>query len=184
MSGLSLDDSAAGKKKRKRLKPDVRRARLREKLWPDSGKLIWHRKQNDGFITVPKLLSLVCALLKHLAPNDPTRVYIDLWCRSYDEGIIEGIDESEAAFSSGYVGTRAKRTWTEHMYHLEKLGFIKIAPDGISQIGHVLLLNPLLVIDSLRAKRKVPDEWWNAYVSRASKIGAVLPSDKDEDDDE
>jgi hypothetical protein len=122
---------------------------------------------------------------RQLAETDPSRVYIDLWCRSFDEGIIENIDEDEAAFSAGYAGTRAKRTWTEHMYRLDKLGFIRIAPHGISQIGHVLILNPLSVIDELRhkPKTKVSDEWWNAYIGRASVIGAVLPSD-DESEDE
>lgn len=172
------------KQKKKKLKPAVRRAQLREKLWPGSDKMIWTRHENDGYITIPKLLSHVCALMKQLATNDPTRVYVDLWCRSWDEATIERIDEEEAAFSSGYVGTRAKRTWTEHIQQLEKLGFIKVAPDGNSQIGHVLLLNPLLVVDGLRKKKKVPDEWWNAYIARASAVGAVLPSDQDDEDDE
>lgn len=173
-----------GKKKKKKLKPAERRAKLRERLWPGSQNLVWTRHQNDGYITVPKLLSLICALLKELARNDPTRVYLDLWCRSYDEGVIERIDEDEAAFSSGYVGTRAKRTWTEHIHELEELGFIKVAADGNSQIGHVLLLNPLVVVDGLRKKKRVSDEWWNAYVARASAIGAVLPSDEENEDDE
>lgn len=173
------------KKKRKKLKPSERRVKLRDKLWPGAEKQIWHRKDNDGYITVPKLLSLVCALLKQIADNDPTRVYLDLWCRTFDEGIIENIDEDEAAFSSGYVGTRAKRTWTDHMHQLEKLGFVRIAAHGNSAIGHVLILNPLFVVDGLRRKpkSKVSDEWWNAYIARASVIGAVLPSDGDDDDD-
>jgi hypothetical protein len=172
------------KKKKKKLKPSERRTKLRDRLWPGAETQIWHRLHNDGFITIPKLLSLICALLKEIAANEPTRVYLDLWCRSYDEGIIENIDEDEAAFSSGYVGTRAKRTWTDHMYQLEKLGFIKIAPYGNSPVGHVLLLNPLYVVDELRRKQKskVTDEWWNAYIGRASVIGAVLPSDEDDAD--
>lgn len=171
-------------KKRKKLKPAERRTKLRNKLWPGSETLFWYRKDNDGFITIPKLLSLICALLKDIADNDPSRVYLDLWCRSYDEGIIENIDEDEAAFSSGYDGTRAKRTWTEHIHQLEKLGFIKVAPHGNSRIGHILLLNPLVVVDELRSKPKsnVSDEWWNAYNARASVIGAVLPSDPDDDE--
>jgi hypothetical protein len=68
------------------------------------------------------------------------------------------------------------------MHELEKLGFIKIAPDGNSQIGHVLLLNPLQVVDDLRRRKKIKDEWWNAYIARASVVGAVLPSDEVEDD--
>lgn len=172
------------RRKKKKLKPAERRIKLRDRLWPGSEKLIWHRLDNDGYITIPKLLSHICALLKELATNDPTRVYIDLWCRSFDEAIIEKIDEDEAAFASGYVGTRAKRTWTEHIYQLERLGFIKIEPDGNSPIGHILVVNPLLVVDELRKKKRVSDEWWNSYIARASAIGAVLPSDEGEDENE
>jgi hypothetical protein len=171
------------RKRKKKLKPADRRSQLRERLWPGSSEINWHRLRNDGYITIPKLLSLVCSLLKQLAKTDPTRVYIDLWCRSYDEGIIERIDEAEAAYSSGYLGTRAVRTWTEHMYELQRLGFIKIAPDGNCQIGHVLLINPLVAIDELRKRKKVSDEWWNAYASRANAIGAALPSDGEEEED-
>jgi hypothetical protein len=180
---MEIEITPEGRKKRKKLKPAERRAKLRENLWPDSEKLIWHRLQNDGYITVPKLLSLICALIKEFSTGDPTGVYLDLWCKSYDEGIIENIDEDEAAYSSGYTGTRAKRTWTEHIRQLEKLGFIRVAAHGNSPIGHILLLNPLHVAHELRHKgkggRKASDEWWVAYLSRASVIGAVLPSDED-----
>jgi hypothetical protein len=170
------------KKKRKRLKPDERRKQLRERLWPGSEELIWDRRRNDGWITIPKVLSLICALLKQLAKNDPTRIYIDLWCRSYDEGIIENIDEDKAAFSSGYFRTRASRTWRDHIRELEKLGFIKIATEGNNQIAHILLVNPLYAVDALRKRKKIDDDWWNAYSARANEIGAVLPSDEVEDE--
>ncbi len=170
------------KEKKKKLPPAERRAKLRERLWPGSGKLTWHRKEHDGYITMPKLLSLVCVLIKDLAGTDPTRVYLDLWFRSFDEAIIQSVDEDEAAFSAGYSGTRAKRTWIEHMRKLEELGFIQIASEGISSIGHVLLLNPIDVVHKLRhaPKSRVLDEWWNAYVARAVVVGAVLPSADDE----
>ena len=121
-----------------------------------------------------------------MAANDPTRVYLDLWCRSWDEGIIEGIDPDAAAFSSGYKGTRATRTWSEHMNELMKLGFIKIAPHGNSAIGHVLLVNPLDVVEELRGRKgiHISEEWWNAYLTRADAIGAVLPSDEETSDEE
>ncbi len=172
------------KKKKKKLTPAERRIRLRDRLWPGSENKLWHRLENDGFITIPRLLSLICALLKEVAKNDPTRVYIDLWCRSWDEAVIEAIDPDAAAFSSGYTGTRATRTWNEHMYELEKLGFIKIAPDGNSGIGHVLLVNPLEVVEDLRSKKgiRISQEWLNAYMARADAIGAVLPSDAEAND--
>src|ERR1700722_19170838 len=75
---------AKKKKKKKKLKPAERRIKLRDHIWPGAEKIIWHRLENDGFITIPKLLSLICALLKEIAENDPSRVYLDLWCRTFD----------------------------------------------------------------------------------------------------
>jgi hypothetical protein len=51
--------------------------------------------------------------------------------------------------------------------------------------AHVLLVNPLYVVEELRHKQKsrVSNEWWNAYIARASVTGAVLPSDEEEEDD-
>lgn len=170
---------ALARPKKIRVKPAERRARLRETLWPGFVEKIWDRLKNDGFTTIPRLLSLICSLLKALAKNDPTRVYLDLWCRTFDEGIIENIDPDKAAFSSGYLGNRATRTWTDHMYQLEGLGFIKIKSEGNKQIVHVLILNPLLVIDELHKRKpsKISEDWWTAYVARANAIGAALPSD-------
>ena len=51
-----------------------KRIQLRETLWPGAsdGDGIWDRKQNDGFITVPRLLALIMALIKRLAAKgDP-----------------------------------------------------------------------------------------------------------------
>jgi hypothetical protein len=154
-----------------------RRLKIRDAFWKDAEQVIWSRLKVKGFITVPRLLSLACALIKELADDDPTSVYVDLWCRVWDEGLVESVDENDCAFSSGYVGSRAKRTWTDHMWQLQGLGFIRIAPDGNSQIGHVLMLDPIKVCHDLHERGKVSDEWWAAFVRRAGEIGAALPSD-------
>lgn len=169
------------KKKRKKLSPAQRRMKIRDEFWPAAANEIWNRHENDGFVTIPRLLPLICALIKHNAKNDPTRVYLDLWCRVWDEGVIAAIDEDEAAFSSGYLGTRARRTWIDHINQLVKLGFIRTVPHANSEIGHVLIRNPLIVVEELRSKpkSKVTPEWWSAYIKRASEVGAVLPSDEE-----
>ena len=94
-------------------------------------------------------------------------MYFDLWTRVFDEGIVTIIDESACAFSAGYIGTRAERTWGEHMLKLKELGFILAQPAGNREFAHVLLRNPLRVAAELRQKRSsaITDEWWNAFVS-------------------
>lgn len=82
-------------------------------------------------------------------------------------------------YACGYVGTRAVRTWREHIFTLRDLGFIKVAAKGNREIANILLLNPLSVCADLMKRekipRKIPAEWRNAFVSRASEIGATIP---------
>lgn len=178
LKAVAAAEAKPSRRKRKNLAE--RREALRESHWPDSEKLIWTRKTHDGFTTVPRLLSLVAALAKHLAKGaegDPSSAYYELWCRATDEGIVQLKDEQECAYAAGYVGTRALRTWRERMGTLEDLGLIKSQAAGNRQYANVLLINPLLAAARLRAdkKRKVPDEWWAAFQSRADEVGAEIP---------
>lgn len=156
--------------------PARRRKVLRDALWPGSEGWIWHRSSNQGFTTIPRLLPLVLHLIRRLArKGDPSTVYMDLWARTYDEGIVSIDDEEECAYGSGYTGTRAVRTWREHMLNLVELGFILARRDGNREYGQVLILNPLGVSARLHAEGKLPEGWWTAFVRRASEIGAVIP---------
>ena len=62
------------------------------------------------------------------------------------------------------------------MLVLQELGFIAVKADGNREIGHVLLLNPILVCQELKAQGRVPEEWWTAFVQRANDIGVELPA--------
>jgi hypothetical protein len=153
------------------------RESLRDQLWPGSDSRIWDRHSNQGFTTVPRLLSLVLVLIKDLCggAGDASRVYLDLWFRSYDEGFINVIDDEELAYSSGYKGTRAARSWRERILKLQELGFIEVKPRGNTEVGYVLILNPLHVCARLNAVGKTEPEWWTAFVGRANEVGAVIP---------
>jgi len=118
-------------------------------------------------------------LVKTLAQKgDPGSVYCELWLRCYDEGFISISDQEDCAFASGYSGTRALRTWREHILTLAELGFIDVKPVGNKEIGHILLLNPLTVCAKLNANGRVTEEWWAAFVARATEVGAVIPKIK------
>jgi hypothetical protein len=162
-----------------------RRLELRNQLWCDAPNVVWSRKENDGYTSIPRTIPLLALLISQLSEKgNPSGVYWDIWCRAFDEGFIEVTDEQEFAYSSGYTGNRALRTWQEHIKALESLGFIRLAPKGNRQIGYVLLLNPYIVVKRLREEGKVPEQaWWNAFTARMSQIGAKFPIDDDGDGD-
>jgi hypothetical protein len=158
-------------------KPAEKREEIRDILWPDAAELIWHRKTNDGFTTIPRVLPLILVLIQQLCQKeDPSPVYFDLWARNWDEGIIEIDDIDACAYSSGYLSNRAVRSWQERIWKLAELGFIKVEAKGNRKIGYILILNPLLVCAQRKAENKwFPDGWWAAFVQRTQEIGAEIP---------
>lgn len=164
---------------KRRPRPEERRTAKREQLWPGSFEYVWCRKHQDGFATVPRLLPLVLALIRRVSPSgDPCPVYVDLWCRVFDEGFVKVTDPHAFAFSSGYSGQRALRTWRERVDTLADLGFIQVKPGAGYEVGYILLVDPLKVIARNKREGRLDDEeaWWSAYVDRAEEIGAELPS--------
>lgn len=170
----------ARQSRRQRKHLSERRADLREVYWPGSSFEVWNRKTANGFATIPRILPLVAALVKFLAKGrdgDPTSVYMELWSRATDEGIVQIKDELECAYASGYAGRRAHRTWKERMGTLVDFGLIKAQQSGNREYSAVLLVNPLLAAARLKAdkKYKVPGEWWSAFNARAEEVGAEVP---------
>jgi len=122
----------------------------------------------------------VLVLIKKLSgpAGDASRVYLDLWLRAFDEGFVNVIDDEELAYSSGYTGSRAARSWRERVFTLSELGFIDVKARGNTEVGYVLIWNPLRVCAQLHADGKVDTEWWTSFVGRALDIGAAIPSVK------
>ena len=113
--------------------------------------------------------------------GDPSSVYLDLWSRGFDEGIVTIRDDAECAYASGYTGTRATRSWRERIDLLQQLGFIETKAAHNREYAHVLLLDPIMFCAQLRKTGEVPDEWWNTFVGRAQEIGASILSPEDLD---
>jgi len=110
--------------------PAQRRQELRDELWPDASKIVWNRKAEKGFCTIPRTLPLIMTLINHLSPKgkgDASRVYHELWCHAYDEGFVTLSDEGEHAYAAGYVTPgRGIRSWRERLEVLRDLGFIRV----------------------------------------------------------
>jgi hypothetical protein len=155
-----------------------KRERIRDSLWADAKKIIWSRKTEDGYCSVPRTLPLVMTLINLLSPKgsgDASRVYHELWCRAFDEGFVDIVDEEEHAYAAGYVTKgRSVRSWRERMDVLVDLGFIRIKPKGSRKHGSVLLVHPDIAVEALRSAspQRIPEAWYNAYSKRMIEIGA------------
>lgn len=160
--------------------PAAKRKRIRDSLWSNANALVWDRKTEKGFCTVPRTLPLVLSLIKHLTKSlDASRVYLELWCRVFDEGLIEVRDEEAHAYASGYESPKRNiRSWQERIKTLEEFGFIKTKPSGSKKYGHILLIHPHRVVQDLKAKGQVPERWWGAYVQRATEVGFPIEKPK------
>lgn len=164
---------------------------LRAKLWPDvTQERLWHRESHDGFTTVPRTLPLICSIIDDLTKGAPASpVYLELWCRAYDEMYVSLSKSKELAFHSGFVGQRAERTWADRIRKLNELGFISVKPGQAGPLSHALILNPYLVVKQLY-DQKYPGLTENKYIAlleRAEEIGANdldVPGEKTEEEED
>ncbi len=161
--------------KKAKLSHSERRIALREELWPGSQNQIWSAKE-DGFCSMPRTVPLIATLISELTPRiDPARVYVDLWARNFNEGIVEVTSEADMAACCGFAsGTPTVRSWQERMAAIEHLGFIKVTRKGTRKFGYVLMLHPHDCVQNLKQSgvRKIPDWWWDLYTSRLRETGA------------
>src|SRR6266705_1905449 len=110
---------------RKLTKWDQKRLAKRDSIWEDASDVIWNRKNEAGFITIPRTLSMMMTLLRHFGEkNDPSRVYFELWCRQRDDGYVEIDDPDELAQAAGFTRSRRLRSLREALDQLHDLGFI------------------------------------------------------------
>jgi hypothetical protein len=161
-----------------------RQLEIRKKLWPDvSDQMTWRRTERDGFVTMPRSMPLVMLIMDYLAGKGTpvSSVYLDIWCRTFDECFIQITKPEEMATYSGFTGQRAQRTWRERLFKIEKLNFIEIKYGLTKDVLFVLVLNPYHVIAKAYARGEIPLEMWNALVVRSVEIGATDLEDVDED---
>jgi hypothetical protein len=161
----------------------------RAKLWPDVDfyNYLWHRKRNDGFVTIPRTMPLIVSIIDDLTKGGPAGMtYFELWCRSFDEMYVSLSKSKELAFSSGFVGQRAERTWAEKIRKLAELGFIKIRDGQAGPLSHALIMNPYLVIKKMHQDGQpgLSREKYRGLEDRAHEIAATDLDDDYLDDDE
>jgi hypothetical protein len=149
-----------------------RREKIRDEFFGDED--AWTRDPKEkGWFKAPRTLPLILELLKSkdLSGNfDPSGVYLDLLSRNIGGGLVEMTDEAVHAYSAGYFGTRAVRSWQERMKVLESLGFIKTKQIGNQRYKYVLIVHQTAAVQHLRDAGKVSDAWWDAYRARQIEV--------------
>jgi hypothetical protein len=160
-----------------------RQLEVRKKLWPHvSDEMTWNRRARDGFVTMPRALPLIMRIMDHMAGKGTpvSLVYLDLWCRTFDEAFLQITKADEMATYAGFSGQRAVRTWKERLAKLAELEFIDIKQGMSKEVQFALILNPYHVIAKAYAAGNVPVEMWNALMVRSAEIGADDLDDVDE----
>lgn len=160
-----------------------RQLEVRKKLWPQvSDQMTWNRRARDGFVTMPRAMPLIMRIMDYMAGKGSpvSLVYLDLWCRTFDEAFLQITKTEEMATYAGFSGQRAVRTWKERIAKLAELGFIDIKYGLSKDVQFALILNPYHVIAKAYAEGEVPIEMWNALMVRSAEIGADDLEDVDE----
>lgn len=164
-----------------------KRLALRENFWPGFPPgLLWLRTERTGFTTIPRVMPLIGRIVDQLSGKGYPlySTYLALWCRVYDEAIIEIRNDRELAFESGFAGTRGEITWRTRMRKLQELGLVDIKAGLASDFQYVLLLNPIIVIAQIYSNKKLPeDAAYSALMTRLIDVGAddleLSPSEKE-----
>lgn len=161
-----------------------RQLEVRKRLWPNvSDEMTWSRRERDGFVTMPRAMPLIMRIMDYLSGKGSpvSSVYLDIWCRTFDEAFIQITKTEEMATYAGFSGQRAVRTWRERLVKLQELGFVDIKTGLSKEVQFALILNPYHVIAKAYAAGDVPVEMWNALIVRSAEIGATDLDDVDED---
>lgn len=137
---------------------------------------IWHRKRANGFTTMPRTMPLIGGIMDALSGKGKplSTTYLELWCRSDDEGFVKASKHAEIAYAAGFSGQRGVSTWKERVRRLEALEFLTIGAGVAGNLHYVQLWNPYHVIK----KHKIEQtdgfliDRYNALFERALEIGA------------
>jgi hypothetical protein len=150
--------------------------KLRKEFWPDiDPDLIYDRKKEKGFTTIPRTMPLILLIMDELSNKKPvSKTFLSLWCRNSDEGLILIRNEKELAFEANFTGERAETTWRSRMKTLNNLGFIDAKPGPSGDFHFILIFHPHKIIEKLKGKKSLQQmASYRAYFDRLIDIGAL-----------
>ncbi|WP_176454369.1 hypothetical protein [Sinorhizobium fredii] len=167
----------AAAKKALNKKVEEKQAEIRKQVFgPIDPNGVWDRKTAKGFTTIPRTLPLLGSLMDGLSGKGKpvSTTYLELWCRSNDEGFVTLSKQAEIAFASGFSGLRGVSTWKERVRKLEELQFLITRPGVSGNLHYVQLWNPYLII-KYHKTHGTPgflEDRYNALIERMMEIGA------------
>jgi hypothetical protein len=158
----------------KRLKMSERSQQLKDLHFsgfhPD---FLWHRKTNDGFITIPRSLPIVMQAIDAMSKGQPAgHTLLCLWSRSPDNSLLVIENPATFAAEAGFIGERAVDTWRKRMKSLRDLLMIQTKPGPSGEFHYILLVNPNAAIEWMRGKGWVQDGLYARFIDRLMEIGA------------
>ena len=138
-----------------------------------SNALIWHRKRNDGYTTIPRTLPIAMQAVDVQSKGQPAgHTLFCLWARSPDHALVTIENVSTFASEAGFIGERAVDTWRKRMKKLRELSFILTKPGPSGEFHYVLLLNPNSAMEWMRSKCLMQDGLYSRFIDRAAEVGA------------
>ncbi|HEF4763165.1 TPA: hypothetical protein SAN82_005643 [Pseudomonas putida] len=138
---------------------------------PDAWK--WHRKTNDGFITIPRTLPIAMQAIDAQSKGQPAgHVLFCLWARSPDHPVISVENTTTFAAEAGFLGERAVDTWRRRMRKLRELNFIITKPGASGEFHYVMLTNPNAAMEWMRRNGLIQDGLYSRFIERLPEIGA------------
>lgn len=149
---------------------------LREQLWPKLDKTtLWNRKTAKGFTTLPRTMPHILEIMDDLAGKGTpvSKVYLSLWCRVFDEALLDIKNYKDLAFEAGFNGQRAVTMWKQRMASLVELGFILSEAGSGGKYDYILLLNPYPIIKKHYDTKDVQKYKYIILYNRAQEIGAI-----------
>lgn len=134
---------------------------------------LWHRKTNDGYTTLPRTLPIAMQAIDAQTKGQPAgHTLFCLWARSPDHTLVTIENPMTFACEAGFVGERAVDTWRKRMKKLRELFFIATKPGPSGEFHYVLLINPNVALERLRASGLVQDGLYARFIDRVTDIGA------------
>lgn len=158
----------------RRLNMTERAKQQMEIQFPDCpNELLWQRKVNDGYSTIPRTLPLAMQCIDAQSKGQPAgHTLLCLWIRAPDLPFLAIDAPAIFAAETGFEGERAVDTWRRRMRTLRDLGFIEAKKGPTGDFHYVLLLNPNVGIEKLHREGKLQTTLYGRFRDRLIDIGA------------
>lgn len=136
--------------------------------------LLWRRKSNDGFTTVPRTLPIAMQAIDDTSKGAPAgHSLFCLWARAPDNPLVTVENPATFAAEAGFTGERAVDTWRKRMRRLRELGFVRTKKGPSGEFHFILLLNPNVAVEVMRAGGLVQVDLYGRFVERVADVGAA-----------